>query len=87
MNQQKTPKKIRIEGIECWSCKIEFGFMPQLTEGHVVSVYCGICDAENVLDLEPFRTKKETFVRSPADGVQQSTGGYHLPQRIQGLKP
>lgn len=82
----ETPEKIRIEGIACWSCEQEFGFMTQLTEGHSVSVYCGICDAENVLDLEPFRDK-ETIFKSGAGGSQQITGGYQLPKRIQGRKP
>ena len=86
----QTPQQIRIEGIECWRCAQSFGFLTTLNKDHAISVYCGVCDAENVIDLQPYRQSETSFKSSTSHNRQasaQSAAGYALPASIPGRKP
>lgn len=79
----------RLENIACWKCNKQFDFTTDIPENHVFSVYCGICSAENVIDLNPYRVKTEVSLKGGDDDktTTYETGKYRFPDTIQGHKP
>jgi len=81
---------IRLENILCWKCKHSFDFSTEIPQDHVFSVYCGICESENVIDLNPYKKRVEASFMSSAgtDSTQTyETGNYDFPDQIPGQKP
>lgn len=80
---------IRLKNIECWKCSHLFDFTTDIPKEHVLSVYCGICGTENVIDLNPYRDKTETSLKGGNEDETASyeTGKYNFPAKIQGHEP
>ena len=80
---------IRLKNIQCWKCKQLFDFSTEIPSEHVFSVYCRVCDAENVIDLNPYKNREEEFYRMGTQtGATQrvETGDYNFPNKISGKK-
>lgn len=81
---------IRLENIQCWSCNNLSDFTIEIPEDHVFSVYCGICEKENVIDLNPHKKREEVTFRGSTDTQTTHTrnsGNYDFPNPILGTKP
>lgn len=82
----------RLKNIQCWKCKNTFDFTADLSEGGPIRTFCGICDEENVLDLEPYRSKEETILRSTDDSQSGDDNEltlihYQFPETLIGKRP
>ena len=79
----------RLINIECWNCRHQFDYSTDIPEDHIFSVYCGICDAENVIDANPYRKKVEQVFRGSTDKSTEQTASaeYDFPNPIPGNKP
>lgn len=81
---------IRLKNIECWKCGHPFDYTTDIPVEHILSVYCGICEVENVIDLNPYKNREEESYRSPpstGSAPTIETGHYNFPDTISGQDP
>ena len=78
--------------IECWHCENVFGFTADVSRGGIIRTFCGICDSENVVDLDPYRSPEETILRMTNEpGHDEESEAkpirYRFPEKLIGARP
>ncbi len=71
---------------KCWNCTKTYTLFRKITKGQVLTVACPYCNADAVVDLEPYRKEKKVVMRG--DEEEQNLGeNLQLPEIFPTQKP
>ena len=74
---------------QCWNndCKRTYTLFREITKEQVITVACPYCNAEAVVDLEPYRKKIKTVIKGIEDKEQDLGEELELPDVLPTQKP
>jgi DNA-directed RNA polymerase subunit RPC12/RpoP len=72
---------------KCWNCPKEYTLFREITNEQVITVACPYCNADAVVDLQPFRKPTKTVLRGDANNEKSPGFELQLPDVLPTQKP
>jgi DNA-directed RNA polymerase subunit RPC12/RpoP len=66
---------------QCWNCGKTYTLLREITTEQTLTVACPYCNAEAVVDLEPFRKKVKNVMRS-GEGIASAAPRNDMPEEL-----
>ena len=72
---------------KCWNCPRKYTLFREITNEQVLTVACPYCNAEAVVDLNPYRKQTKIIVRREEEDEQSIGEELDLPDILPTQKP
>jgi hypothetical protein len=72
---------------KCWNCRRKYSLFSEITNQQELIVPCPFCDAEAVVQLEPFKKERKSVLKGDGDADQSTGYEYQFPEVIPTQKP
>jgi len=72
---------------KCWNCPRTYTSLRELTDQQQLLVACPYCNAQAVVDLQPFRKEKKNVLRGKGSEEQSLGYEFQFPNILPTQKP